>query len=80
MRPRLKVSGSTASPTIALEHLRRLQQHRVQIGSQQLAGIGKATTTQLELFEAIGIQKPENATVESHFLLFRCKQIKHLHD
>lgn len=63
MRLRLKASGSTASPTTALEHLRRLQQHRVQIGSQHLAGIGKATTTQLELFEAIGIQKPENAIV-----------------
>lgn len=63
MRLRLKAGGSTASPKSALEHLRRLQQHRVQIGTQHLTGIGKATETQLELFEAIGIQKPTAATV-----------------
>ena len=63
MRMRLKASGSTASPKTALELLRRLQQHRVQIGTQHLTGIGKTTATQLELFEAIGVQKPENATV-----------------
>jgi hypothetical protein len=33
------------------------------IGTQHLTGIGKATTTQLDLFEAIGIQQPTAATV-----------------
>jgi len=33
------------------------------VGTQHPTGIGKTTATQLELFEAIGVQKPENATV-----------------
>src|SRR3546814_8555746 len=46
MRWRLKASGSTASPKTALEHLRRLQQHRVKIGTQHLTGIGKISPIQ----------------------------------
>lgn len=55
---RLKANGSTNSPKTALEILRRLQTHRVQIGSQPLSGIGRTTPQQLELFTALGIKKP----------------------
>lgn len=58
MRLRLKASGSTHSPKTTLELLRRLQKHRVQIGEQRLTGLGKTTAMQLDLFEALGIQKP----------------------
>jgi transposase len=47
MRLRRKANGHSASPKTALEILRRLQTHRVQIGAQQL-----------ELFQALGLQKP----------------------
>jgi transposase len=58
MRLRLKASGSIASPKTALEILRRLQTHRVQIGAQRLTGIGKTTAQQIELFEALGLHTP----------------------
>lgn len=58
MRLRLKANGHPASPKTALEVLRRLQKHRVQIGTQRLTGIGKTTTQQLELFQALGLNQP----------------------
>lgn len=58
MRMRLKAHGSTHSPKTTLEILRRLQQHRVQLGDQHLSGIGKTSPQQLELFDALGINSP----------------------
>jgi hypothetical protein len=58
MRMRLKAHGNASSPKTTLEILRRLQTHRVQIGTQRLSGIGKTTPQQLELFAALGIRKP----------------------
>ena len=58
MRMRLKAHGSTHSPKTTLELLRRLQQHRVQLGEQRLTGIGKTSAEQLELFEALGVSTP----------------------
>ena len=58
MRMRLKAHGSTHSPKTTLELLRRLQQHRVQLGDQRLTGIGTTSAEQLELFEALGISTP----------------------
>ncbi len=59
MRMRLKASGSAHSPKTTLEVLHQLQKHRVRIGTQTLAGIGKINPTQLELFKALAVQKPE---------------------
>ena len=58
MRMRLKAKGNTNSPKTTLEILRRLQRHRVQLGDQRLTGIGKTSRQQLELFEALGVEKP----------------------
>jgi transposase len=58
MRMRLKAHGSTHSPKTTLELLRRLQQHRVQLGEQRLTGIGKTSAEQLDLFEALGVSTP----------------------
>ncbi|MHB1274228.1 MAG: IS1634 family transposase [Rhodanobacter sp.] len=58
MRMRLQAHGSTHSPKTTLELLRRLQKHRVQLGEQRLTGVGKTSSQQLELFEALGIDKP----------------------
>jgi transposase len=58
MRMRLKAHGSTRSPKTTLELLRRLQQHRVQLGEQRLTAIGKTSAEQLELFEALGVSTP----------------------
>lgn len=58
MRMRLKAHGSAHSPKTTLDLLRRLQQHRVQLGDQRLTGIGKTSAEQLDLFEALGISQP----------------------
>ena len=58
MRMRLNPHGSTQSPKTTLELLRRLQQHRVQLGSQHLTGIGKTSAEQLDSFEALGVSTP----------------------
>nr|MBA3486570.1 IS1634 family transposase [Lysobacter sp.] len=58
MRMRLKAHGSERSPKTALEILRRIQQHRDQIGNQQLLGVGKISPQQLELFEALAVKAP----------------------
>lgn len=57
-RMRLKAAGHAASPTKALEPLRRLQHHRATIGNQAYAGLGKTTPEQLSLFEALKLPKP----------------------
>lgn len=59
MRMRLKASGSTHSPKTTLEVLHQLQKHRVRVGTQTLSGIGKINPTQLELFAALAVQKPD---------------------
>ena len=58
MRMRLKAHGSAPSPKTTLQLLRRLQQHRVQLGDQRLTGIGTPTPQQLDLFAALGIKEP----------------------
>ena len=58
MRMRLKAHGNTHSPKTTLELLRRLQKHRVQLGNQQLTGIGRISAQQLELFAALDIKNP----------------------
>jgi len=58
MRMRLKAHGNTHSPKTTLELLRRLQKHRVQLGNQQLTGIGRTSAQQLELFAALDIKNP----------------------
>ena len=58
MRMRLKQRGSAHSPKTALEVLRQLQKHCVQIGKQHLAGLGKLNTQQLKLFEALAVKMP----------------------
>ena len=58
MRMRLKASGNNHSPKTALEILRRIQQHRVQIGNQHLLGVGKISPQQLQLFEALTVKAP----------------------
>jgi len=58
MRMRLKANGNTHSPKSTLELLRRLQKHRVQLGNQQLTGIGKTSAQQLELFAALDLKSP----------------------
>ena len=58
MRMRLKANGITHNPKTILELLRRLQKHRVQIGNQQLSGVGKISVQQLELFAALDLKCP----------------------
>ena len=42
----------------ALERLRGIQLHRVQIGNKRLRGLTKMTPEQLGLFEALEVKKP----------------------
>lgn len=58
MRMRLQAHGDTHSPKTTLELLRRLQQHRVQIGAQHLSGLGKPSPEQLALFGALDVKPP----------------------
>ena len=51
-RPRTANDRGTYS---RLDILRRLQQHRVPLGNQNLTGIGKTSPQQLELFEALDL-------------------------
>ena len=59
MRMRLKEHGSTVSPKAALELLRRIQKHRVMVGSKEHSGISKATPQQLDLFSALEVTEPK---------------------
>lgn len=58
MRMRLKTKGHSASPRSALDLLARIQQHTAHIGDRTFNGTSKTTQEQLELFDALSIQKP----------------------
>jgi len=58
MRLRLRQKDSTFSVERALEKLRGIQLHRVQIGKKRLRGLTKMTPEQLGLFEALEAKKP----------------------
>lgn len=58
MRMCLHANGSTASPKAALELLRRIQQHKATVGTQEYTSISKATKAQLDLFAALEITPP----------------------
>ena len=59
MRMRLKANGSNASPSKALEILRRIQQHHAKVGSKDFKGVSKTTPEQLDLFTALEIKTPK---------------------
>ncbi len=59
MRMRLKANGSKASPSTALEILRRIQQHRATVGTKAFTGVSKTTPEQLDLFTALEIKTPK---------------------
>lgn len=63
MRMRLNASGNTASPSKALEVLRRIQSHRATIGDKAYHGLSKTTPEQLSLFEALKLKKPAKTAV-----------------
>lgn len=63
MRMRLKASGQAASPSKALEVLRRIQSHRATIGTQAYTGLSKTTPEQLSLFDALKLPKPSKPTL-----------------
>lgn len=58
LRQRLQSAGSGYSPTKALQSLRRIQRHKVQIAGQNYEGVTKPTTEQLALFDHIGVAVP----------------------
>lgn len=66
MRMRLNAAGHAASPTKALEQLRRIQQHRATIGDQTYTGLSGTTREQLGLFEALKLPKPARPKVQCH--------------
>jgi hypothetical protein len=58
MRMRLKAKGNSASPTTALERLRRIQAHKATIGDRAFTGLSKTTPEQLDLFDALNVKRP----------------------
>lgn len=58
MRMRLKARGHSASPRTALDLLARIQKHTAHIGGKSFHGTSKTTPEQLELFDALNLQKP----------------------
>ena len=52
------MDGSAKDVEIPHKAALTLQQHRIQTGDQHLTGIGKISTQQLQLFEALGVKKP----------------------
>jgi transposase len=59
MRLKLKAANNTLSPERALESLRRIQRHRIQInGDLPVEGISTITDEQARLFQTLGVQKP----------------------
>jgi transposase len=59
MRLKLKAANNTLSPERALESLRRIQRHRIQLdGNQPVEGISTITTEQASVFHALGVRKP----------------------
>ena len=59
MRLKLKAANNTLSPERALESLRRIQRHRVQLnGNSPVEGISTITDEQASVFQALGIRRP----------------------
>ena len=59
MRLKLKAANTTLSPERALESLRKIQRHRIQLdGNQPVEGISTITTEQANVFQALGVRKP----------------------
>lgn len=59
MRMRLKRAQTNYSPERALETLRRIQRHRIRLGSDKpIEGISSITDEQSRVFQALGIKKP----------------------
>ena len=59
IRLKLKAANNTLSPERALESLRRIQRHRIQLGGNQpVEGISTITTEQANVFQALGVSKP----------------------
>lgn len=58
MRMRLKAKGHIASPRTALDLLARIQKHTAHIGERTFKGTSKTTPDQLDLFDALSLQKP----------------------
>ena len=58
MRMRLKAKGSATSPRMALDLLATLQQHVTRIGPTTQTGITRTQPEQLDLFDALGLNKP----------------------
>ena len=59
MRLKLKAANTTLSPERALESLRRIQRHRIQLnGNQPVEGISTITAEQTTVFQALGVRKP----------------------
>ena len=59
MRLKLKNANTTLSPERALESLRQIQRHRIQLnGNQPVEGISTITAEQTSVFQALGVRKP----------------------
>jgi len=58
MRMRLKAKGHSTSPRMALDLLATLQQHITRIGPTTQKGITRTQPEQLDLFDALGLNKP----------------------
>ena len=62
MRMRLKRAQTNYSPERALEMLRRIQRHRIRLGSDKpIEGISSITDEQSRVFQALGIKKPTSS-------------------
>ncbi|WP_138472820.1 IS1634 family transposase [Poseidonocella sp. HB161398] len=59
MRMRLKAKGHSASPRTALDLLARIQKHTTHIGDQTFTGLSRSMPEQLDLFDALGLPKPD---------------------
>jgi hypothetical protein len=59
MRLKLKAADNAISPERALENLRRIQRHRIQLnGENPVEGISTITDDQAKVFRALGVRKP----------------------
>lgn len=59
MRLKLKAADNTLSPERALDNLRRIQRHRIQLnGENPVEGISTITDEQAKVFRALGVRKP----------------------
>lgn len=59
MRLKLKAANNVLSPERALENLRRIQRHRIQLnGENPVEGISIITDEQAKVFQALGVRKP----------------------